>query len=69
MRPANHSDALRAEDLVEGLAELCVAIVDEEPERLLVVELKTRLRACCATQRPSGFELQATSSIRRSRAR
>jgi len=24
-----------------------------------------RLRACCATQRPSGFDVQATYSIRR----
>jgi hypothetical protein len=25
----------------------------------------TRLRACCVTQRPSGFELEAMYSIRR----
>src|SRR2546425_10408683 len=27
-----------AEDLVEGVAELCVGVVDEKPERLLVAE-------------------------------
>src|SRR5438105_11126897 len=36
---AYHLDALRAEDFVEGVAELRVAIVDEEPERLLAAEL------------------------------
>jgi hypothetical protein len=36
---ADDRDALGAKDLVEGVAELCVAIVDEEPERLLVAEL------------------------------
>jgi hypothetical protein len=38
-RRADHLDALRPEDLVEGVAELRVAIVDEEPERLLVAQL------------------------------
>lgn len=38
-RRADDLDALRAEDLVEGVTELRVAIVDEEPERLLVAEL------------------------------
>jgi hypothetical protein len=38
-RRADHPDALRAEDLVEGMAELRVAIVDEKPERLLVAQL------------------------------
>src|SRR5438093_10730045 len=35
---ADHPDALGAEDFVEGVAELRVAFVDEEPERLLVAE-------------------------------
>ncbi len=30
---------LGAKDLIEGVAELRVAIMDEEPERLLIVEL------------------------------
>src|SRR5689334_4532392 len=37
-RRADHPDALSPEGLVEGVAELRVAIVDEEPERLLVAE-------------------------------
>ncbi len=40
---ADHLDAFSPEDLVEGVAELCVAIVDEEPERLLVVELHEKV--------------------------
>src|SRR5919201_3578060 len=36
---ADHLDALAPEDLVEGVAELRVAVVDEKPERLLVAEL------------------------------
>src|SRR6266568_8336031 len=35
---ADHPDALSPEDLVEGVAELRVAVVDEKPERLLVAE-------------------------------
>src|SRR5919106_2452887 len=38
-RRADHLDALGAEDLVEGVAELRIAVVDEKPERLLVAEL------------------------------
>jgi hypothetical protein len=37
-RRADHFDALGAEDLVERVAELGVAIVDEDPERLLNAE-------------------------------
>ena len=38
-RCAKHLDALRPEDLVEGVAELRVAIVDQEPDGVLVAEL------------------------------
>src|SRR6266536_3286580 len=38
-RRADHLDAFRPDDLVERVAELGVAIMDEEPERLLVREL------------------------------
>src|SRR6266496_993431 len=38
-RRADHLDALRSEDLVEGVAELRVAIVDEESDGVLVAEL------------------------------
>src|SRR5918994_6328732 len=36
---ADYLDAFAPEDVVEGVAELRVAIVDENPERLLVAEL------------------------------
>ena len=35
-RCADHLDGLGAEDLVEGVAELGVAVVDQEPEGLLL---------------------------------
>jgi hypothetical protein len=35
----DHLDGLAPEDLIEGMAEVRVAIVDENPERLLVAEL------------------------------
>jgi hypothetical protein len=38
-RRADHLDAFRPEDLREGAAERRVAIVDEEPEGVLVAEL------------------------------
>jgi len=38
-RCPDHLDVVAVEDYVEGVAELAVAIVDEEPERLLVAEL------------------------------
>ena len=54
-----------AEYLIEGVAELRVAIVDEKPERLLVAEPQHQVARLLGDQRPSGFELQATYSIRR----
>ena len=38
-RRADHLDAFRPEDLVERAAELGVSIMDEIPERLLILEL------------------------------
>ena len=38
-RCADHPDAFAAEDLIEGVAELRVAVMDEHPERLLIAEL------------------------------
>jgi hypothetical protein len=38
-RRADHSDAFGPEDLLEGVAELRVTVVDEEPERLLLTQL------------------------------
>jgi len=37
-RRADHFDPLGAEDLVEGVAEFRVAVVDEEPEGVLIAE-------------------------------
>ena len=39
--------------------------MDEEPERLLILELHGQVARLLGDQRPSGFELQATYSIRR----
>jgi hypothetical protein len=64
-RRADHPDALSPEDLVDGMAELPVAVVDEKPERLLVAELHDQVARLLATQPPSGFDVQATYSIRR----
>src|SRR6266508_4691575 len=54
-RRFDHTDALGAEDLVELAGELAVAVADEKPRKTdtVVVELLSRLRACCVTQRPS----------------
>jgi hypothetical protein len=38
-RRADHLDAFRLKDLVERAAEFRVAIMDEEPERLLILKL------------------------------
>ena len=65
-RRADHPDALSLEDLVEVVAELRVVIVEEKAERLLVAELHDQIaRLLGATQPPSGFDVQATYSIRR----
>src|ERR671934_2758845 len=40
---ADHLDALGAEDFVEGVAELRVAVVDQKPERLLAAELHDQI--------------------------
>src|SRR6266511_2056252 len=42
-RRADHSDAFGPEDLIEGVAELRVTVVDEEPERLLRIELHDKV--------------------------
>ena len=64
-RSADHLDALGAEDLVEGVAELRVAVVDEKPERSLVAQLHDQVARLLDDPGPSGFELQAMYSIRR----
>src|SRR5215210_6917778 len=42
-RRADHLDALGAEDLVEGMAELRIAVVDKKPKGLLVAELHDKI--------------------------
>jgi hypothetical protein len=42
-RRTDHPEALALEDVVEGVAEPRVAVVDEEPERLLVAELHDKV--------------------------
>jgi hypothetical protein len=64
-RGSDDFDAFGAEDLVEGMAEFRVAIVDQEPKRLLFAELHDEVAHCWVVQRPSGLELQAMYSIRR----
>jgi hypothetical protein len=47
------------------VAELPVPIVDEEPERLVVAELHGEVACLLGDPAPSGFDVQATYSIRR----
>jgi hypothetical protein len=46
--------SLRREDVVEGAGELRIPIADEEP-RPPIPSISNRLRACWATQAPSGW--------------
>jgi hypothetical protein len=68
-RRADHLDALRAEDLVEGVAELRVAVVDEESERVLVAELHEQVARllgdlACVRVRAAGDVLDPPGSER-----
>jgi hypothetical protein len=60
-RRANHLDALRAEDLVESVAELRVAIVDEEPEGLLVAELHDQVARLLGS--PASVRIRAAGDV------
>src|SRR5262249_53925139 len=64
-RRADHLDALAAEDLVEGVRELRVAVVHEEPKGVLVAELHDEVARLLRHPAPSGFGVEATCSIRR----
>ena len=66
-RRSDDPDALALEDGVEAAAELAVAIVQQKAPNgcCRSPSVISRLRACCATQRPSGLLVQATYSIRR----
>src|SRR5512133_2590660 len=61
---ADHLDAFRPEDLVERAAELRVPIMDQEPERLVILELHGEVARLLGDP-AAGFELQVTYSIRR----
>ena len=50
-RRVDHSDAFGPEDLIEGVAELRVTVVDEEPEQLLLTQLHDEV--CEPAGRPS----------------
>ena len=58
---AGHLDAVRAEELVEGVAELLVAIVDEEPERLLATELHAEV--ACLLGDPVSVRVRAAGDV------
>ena len=69
-RRADDRDAFAAEDVVEAAAELAVAIVDQEAERLLASSSGiSRLRACWATQAPSGWSCRRRTRPGGARAR
>jgi hypothetical protein len=61
---ADDLDGLGAEDLIEGVAELRVPIVDQESERVLVAELHDEVARLLGNPASVRFELQATYSIR-----
>jgi hypothetical protein len=61
---ADHLDPFGAEDVIEGVAEFAVTIVDEKRDGWSSPSSITKLRACWATQPPSGLALQAMYSIR-----
>ncbi len=57
-------DAFAVEDLVEGGAELAVAVPDQDADTL-VREVRPRLRACWVTQAPVGLAVQPANQTRR----
>jgi hypothetical protein len=60
-RRADHLDAFSAEDIVEGVAELRVAIVDEKPKRLLVAELNDQVARLL--DNPAAVGIQAAGHV------
>jgi hypothetical protein len=67
---ADHRDALSPEDLVEGVAELGVAVVTRNRNGCSSPSRMIRLRACWATQLPSGSRCRrrTRSTVRKSQA-
>jgi hypothetical protein len=65
-RRAENLDPFAAEDLIEAVAELRVAIADQEPRRYgSLGHVHARLRACCATHAAFGASLQPARCTRR----
>jgi hypothetical protein len=62
---ADHLDAFGAEDLLEGVAELGVPVVDEEPERPLVTEVRDQVARLLGDPASVRLALEAMYSIRR----
>jgi hypothetical protein len=60
-RRANDLDAGGAEDLVEGVTELGVAIVDEEPAGVLVAELHDEV--ACLLDDPASVRVRAAGDV------
>jgi hypothetical protein len=60
-RRVNHLEALAAEDLGEGVAELRVAVVDEKPERLLVAKLDDQVARLLGD--PAAVRIRRASDI------
>ena len=58
---ADDLDALGAEDLIEGVAELRVAIVDEESERVLVAELHDEVARLLGN--PASVRIRAAGDV------
>ena len=64
-RRADHLDALGAEDLVEGVAELRVAIVHKQQERVLFAELHDEVARLLCDPASIRIRVKAMYSIRR----
>jgi hypothetical protein len=64
-------DALQAKDLVEAAAELPVALVDQQPERLLIAELNYQIARLLG--RPASIRIRGAGDVldpsRRQRSR
>jgi hypothetical protein len=58
----DHLDALGVKDLVERVAELLVAIVDQESERVVVTELHDEVARLLHDPGPSGSETLSVSA-------
>jgi hypothetical protein len=63
---ADNSDSFGLEDVIAAAAQLRVAIMDEQAERLLtILERHQQVARLLGDQAPVGFGVQATNSTRR----